>query len=391
MATRKERLGTVVLTALIVGGIAIPAHAEPAPGAKITAVPDAGDRPATYNGMPSLPSGALAIPATLPILPLDYLRKQIDVATVEAQTLAERVNELDEEYEAARIADAWAEHEWTNADTRLKEAKVAASKAAIDAYMSANGAPRGFEHGSGWSDLQRLRPERADDFTQSPAYELERATTEEKVAADARDKAKVAATTALENLEIAKTAYKQRDEARLLLQERFVVMQTEEERKREKDEAKLTNYDPGKSKDGLAAHPDAQKVVKYALAQLGKPYQYSEEGPNYFDCSGLTWAGYNSLVGLTWFPRVSKDQYQATSGKRIINLDALLPGDLLFYSDDKNNPRRIHHVMIYLGDSRVVHATGSGDQVKISKINLGAGTQVDFATRVIDAVPATQS
>ncbi|WP_162907256.1 C40 family peptidase [Allorhizocola rhizosphaerae] len=388
MATRRERVGTVVLTALIVGGVAIPAHAEPAPGSKITAVPDAGDRPATYNGVPPLPTGVLATPASFPLTPLEYLRKQVEVATAEAQSLAERVTELDEEFEAARIATAWAEHEWSNADAKLKEARAAAVKAAVDAYMAANGAPRGFEHGSGWSDVQRLRPDRADDFSESTAFELDRATAAEKSAAEALEKAKATQKVAEENLTIAKDAYMQRDQGRLLLQERFLVLQTEEERKRERDDAKLVDYDPGKSSDGKVAHPDAQKVVRYALQQLGKPYRFSEEGPDYFDCSGLTWAGYYRLIGLKWFPRVSKDQYQATASKRIVNLDALLPGDLLFYASDKSNPRTIHHVMIYLGDSRVVHATGSGDKVKISKINLGAGSPVDFATRVIDAVDA---
>lgn len=385
-ATRRERLGTVVLTALIVGGVAVPAHAEDPPGSKITAVPDAGARPTAYGESPFLPTGTLAIPATLPITPLEYLRAQIDAATVETQVLSERINELKEQHEAARIALAWAEHEWGLADTVLKEAQSAAAKAATDAYVSANQLPPGFQSGSTLRDFQLLQPPQSETFGESTAYELERADVAEKTAAEKLDQAKLDEKVASENLDIATKAYEQRDKARLLLQERFVTLQSEEERKRERDEGKLIDgYDPGKSNQGLAAHPNAQKAVRYALAQLGKPYKFAEEGPDYFDCSGLTWAAFRT-VGI-YLPRVSRDQYQAYKAKPV-SPSALLPGDLIFYSSDPDNPRTIHHVAMYLGDSKIVHATGSGDRVKISKINLGPSGPIDFAVRVIDAVPA---
>lgn len=386
MARHRERLGTVVLTALIVGGIAAPAHADDPPGAGIKAVPDGGAAPVTYGETALLPAGQLALPPLVALTPLQALQAQIDAATVESQQLSERINELTEEHDQKRVALAWAEYAWGLADTELKEAQAAAAAAATDAYMSAHELPPAFQSGSALRDMQLLQPA-GETFSESTAYELERATLAEQKAAEELEQAEQAEKAAKEKLEITTAAYQQRDKARLLLQQRYVVLQSEEERRKEREEGKLPgNYDPGKSNQGLVAHPKAQAAVVFALAQVGKPYKFSEEGPTYFDCSGLTWRAFrNQGISLR---RVSKDQYYQMRHKSV-ELDALLPGDLLYYASDKSNWRTIHHVMMYMGDGKVVHATGSGDKVKISKINLGPNSPVDFATRVIDAVPVT--
>ena len=51
----------------------------------------------------------------------------------------------------------------------------------------------------------------------------------------------------------------------------------------------------------------AAAAVRYAMAQIGKPYVYGAAGPNSFDCSGLTMAAWGSAgVGL---PHSSSAQY----------------------------------------------------------------------------------
>ena len=71
----------------------------------------------------------------------------------------------------------------------------------------------------------------------------------------------------------------------------------------------------------------AATAIRYALAQLGKPYRWGAEGPNSFDCSGLVQTAYRT-AGIS-LPRVSRSQYGA--GK-LVPLSALRPGDLLFYA-----------------------------------------------------------
>jgi cell wall-associated NlpC family hydrolase len=62
-------------------------------------------------------------------------------------------------------------------------------------------------------------------------------------------------------------------------------------------------------------------------------------GPDRFDCSGLTQTSYRQSGRL--LPRVSKDQFNAYRHQQVA-LDALLPGDLLFYARDKSDWRTIH-------------------------------------------------
>lgn len=116
-------------------------------------------------------------------------------------------------------------------------------------------------------------------------------------------------------------------------------------------------------------------VAHAALHWLGTPYAwaggnadgptegtYPDRGVRGFDCSGLAlWAWAQAGVHL---PHYSGYQYE--SGRHIPR-DALMPGDLVFWSFD-GTPDGIHHVAIYLGHGRVVQAPHSGDVVRISRM-----------------------
>lgn len=93
-----------------------------------------------------------------------------------------------------------------------------------------------------------------------------------------------------------------------------------------------------------------EQVVERALAQVGDSYGAGGEGPNVFDCSGLvvfSWRAFG--VKLEHY---SKAQYDQT--ERIALKDAR-PGDLAFYFENG-----AHHVAIYIGDGKVVHASDYG-------------------------------
>jgi cell wall-associated NlpC family hydrolase len=107
----------------------------------------------------------------------------------------------------------------------------------------------------------------------------------------------------------------------------------------------------------------AQIAVAYAMRQLGKPYQWGAQGPDRFDCSGLTSAAYRA-AGVV-IPRVAADQFYA--GVHVGVAD-LLAGDLIFYADNPADPATIHHVGMYIGKGLMIHAPHTGDVVRIASI-----------------------
>jgi peptidoglycan hydrolase-like protein with peptidoglycan-binding domain len=117
----------------------------------------------------------------------------------------------------------------------------------------------------------------------------------------------------------------------------------------------------GQPRAEAAPSSPAATAVRYALAQLGKPYRWGAEGPDSFDCSGLVQTAY-ARAGIA-LPRVSRQQYGA--GK-LVPLRALRPGDLLFYARDTRDRRTIYHVGMYLGAGRMVEAPNPRSPIRIA-------------------------
>lgn len=111
--------------------------------------------------------------------------------------------------------------------------------------------------------------------------------------------------------------------------------------------------------------PDAVALaaITYACKQLGLPYQWGGNGPadgdHGFDCSGLTTAAY-AAAGVS-LPRTAQTQYDA--GPKVPPGQPLLPGDLVFFG----TPSHVHHVGLYIGAGRMVHAPTFGQPIKIGQ------------------------
>jgi cell wall-associated NlpC family hydrolase len=114
------------------------------------------------------------------------------------------------------------------------------------------------------------------------------------------------------------------------------------------------NYDPSLF---IAPPGTAGKAMQVALDQVGDPYVWGATGPDQFDCSGLMLSSYGK-AGVT-LPRSSRSQYTVGSP---VSRDQLQPGDLLFFG---SSPATIHHVAMYIGDGKMVHASTTGVPVKI--------------------------
>ncbi|MFG3294479.1 NlpC/P60 family protein [Streptomyces sp. NPDC048179] len=102
-----------------------------------------------------------------------------------------------------------------------------------------------------------------------------------------------------------------------------------------------------------------KKAVAFATAQIGKPYVWGAEGPDSYDCSGLTsqaWASAGQPI-----PRTSEEQWKQL---RHIDVKDMRPGDLIIYYDDAS------HVALYIGDGAIIQAPRPGRTVSIA----GAGS-----------------
>ncbi|MEP7325416.1 MAG: C40 family peptidase [Gemmatimonadota bacterium] len=103
------------------------------------------------------------------------------------------------------------------------------------------------------------------------------------------------------------------------------------------------------------------EVLETATQAMGTPYKWGGTGAadGGFDCSGLIQYAY-AEHGIA-LPRRSVDQAQ--HGTKVEKrLDALLPGDILTFS---NTGGRVTHVGLYLGDGRFIHSASDGVQISL--------------------------
>lgn len=135
----------------------------------------------------------------------------------------------------------------------------------------------------------------------------------------------------------------------------------------EKDIASLerlreqTGYRPARGIRGFVPSFSAGRsgaAVRFAYAQLGKSYRFGAEGPDAYDCSGLTSAAWGR-AGVS-LPHNARRQWHSV--KRV-NRSELRPGDLIFYYPS------IHHVAMYVGGGKMIHAPQHGEPVRIDNVD----------------------
>lgn len=122
----------------------------------------------------------------------------------------------------------------------------------------------------------------------------------------------------------------------------------------------------------LSAHPirvslrplprRGSSIVRAARAYLGTTYIFGGMSHTGIDCSGLT---YNAAlrVGVR-LPRDAADQSRVG---RVVRRSALRPGDLVFFGPGGRGT--IHHVGIYVGHGRILHAPHTGSSVRVTRLS----------------------
>ncbi|WP_240487129.1 C40 family peptidase [Actinomadura flavalba] len=137
----------------------------------------------------------------------------------------------------------------------------------------------------------------------------------------------------------------------------------------EKTRGTLVKRDPSElAKLPVVGDGKGAQALRIAMTKLGRPYVWGGAGPSVFDCSGLTMWAYRQ-VGIS-LPHYTGSQWNA--GTRIPR-DKLKPGDLIFFHAD------LHHMGMYVGNGKMLHAPHTGDVVKIAPI---AGRPYAGAVRV---------
>jgi cell wall-associated NlpC family hydrolase len=130
----------------------------------------------------------------------------------------------------------------------------------------------------------------------------------------------------------------------------------------------------GQGSDALASGTsgalDGDAVVADARQYLGVPYLWGGTDPSKgLDCSGLTQRVFADL-GVQ-LPRTVSEQKDV--GTAVPSMADARPGDLLVFGD--------HHIGIYVGDGKMLHAPHTGDRVKIADV-------YETPTRIRRVLPA---
>ncbi|MGX1913848.1 NlpC/P60 family protein [Streptomyces phaeochromogenes] len=346
------RLLRLVCTAAIAAGAVLapgPAAAVPEPGESPVAEP--GESPAPG----SVPEGEPSVAELLTDLQRLYR---------EAEEATETYNATEEKLKRQRTEVAKLNGRLSAARLSLQGSRGAAGRLARQQYQ-------GTSEISSYVRLLLARdPQHALDQGQViRQVSLERAGTVDRLAVDERRSdglAREARRALDEQLTLAERQKKDRDLVgkRLKDVEELLVSLSAEQLA---GVAELEKSGVAEAQDELvssgalsSARPpsrEGDEALRHAVDQIGKPYEWGAEGPDTYDCSGLTSEAWGSAGRA--IPRTSQEQWAQLPR---VELSELRPGDLVVYFPEAT------HVAMYLGDGMVVQAPRPGATVKVSPI-----------------------
>ncbi|MCB9047930.1 MAG: C40 family peptidase [Lewinellaceae bacterium] len=115
--------------------------------------------------------------------------------------------------------------------------------------------------------------------------------------------------------------------------------------------------------------PAAESVIETAFRFMGRPYLWGGTSGKGVDCSGFTKTVFY-LNGLLLPRDASQQVHVGIPLEADTTLAGLQPGDLLFFGRKAagDKPEKITHVAIYLGDGKIIHASGA---VKVESLKRG--------------------
>ncbi|MEF9915592.1 NlpC/P60 family protein [Streptomyces sp. P5-A9] len=316
---------------------------------------------------------ALAATAHVPALAdpktprtLTEVRGEIQRLYRDAEVATEKYNDTEEKLtrQRKRVTSL-------NAEADRAEAKVARLTTQVGAAARAQYRGGGGELPPELQFLFAADPERALDAAalarqaqQATADLLATLTTTRQKARDRRDDASaelIRIRTSHRTLGTQRKKIEQRiaaakkSESRLEAQQRSQLAALE---KKEAVEAQAKWKRSGNAQRvGTTAGPAGRKAIAFATRQIGKPYVWGAEGPDSFDCSGLTSQAW--LHAGVAIPRTSQEQWRQL---KHVPVAGMRPGDLIIYFADAT------HVGIYIGGGQIIQAPRPGRSVYVSPV-----------------------
>ncbi|MGW1134735.1 NlpC/P60 family protein [Streptomyces griseoluteus] len=332
---------------------AAPADPSPAPSASATSAP-------------------AVTPAPVPDAELEKVRARLDGLYHDAAVATDAYNAAEEKTRKQSVQLARLEKRTDTARKKLAELKDQAGAAARAQYRDSgmppmarfllSDDPERFADGAGTLLNGARATKKLIAETDRVERELKRDTDDaaarwKKLERDRKDKAAARKTVQ------ARIKAAEKLESRLEKKEKERLAELERQAARKAQTAWLDTGVLKKKADAASATADATsagaRAVAFATAQLGKPYVWGAEGPDSFDCSGLTsqaWADAGTPI-----PRTSQEQW---SQLRHVDVTEMRPGDLIIYFADAT------HVGMYVGNGKIIHAPRPGRTVTVA----GAGT-----------------
>ncbi|WP_250904654.1 C40 family peptidase [Actinomadura sp. NEAU-AAG7] len=286
------------------------------------------------------PNGAPA-PTPLPTSEKG-LRQSLDALNTEAEKLTEQYNKARVDLDRARKAEQAAARAAATLEAQTAPARERLGQMAAANYM--NGGPSAMFGVSGSSEGLSA----GAYLTQSQAGAVAALQKQIDRANQARRTAEARTAQVQQAAERAKAA---REAARQKVAE--VTKRLD----------KLTTTHVKDPRTGLSATIQGSglpaKMTRKALTKLGSPYVWAAAGPTTFDCSGLVVWAY-AQVGKPGLPHYTGDLL--AMGQRV-SRGSLRSGDLVYFGAS------VHHMGIYLGGGKYLHAPQTGDVVKISNLS----------------------
>ncbi|MFC0006076.1 C40 family peptidase [Micromonospora siamensis] len=307
------------------------------------------------------------------------LTAQIEKSSLQLERVVEAYNGLTEKMKANQATAATLKTQLGPLETQAEQSRADVAEMAVTAYKT--GGLRDVEAllapgGSGaladrLSTMDRLTRQRQDRIAGYTANQrrllAQKAQLDTTVARQAAQGRELAATRKRIETDLARL-YELRRQAYGRATEAAEAARAAEARQAAADrDTRSTSTSKSTSKSTSTSTASAPPVsgaagtaVRYAYGALGKPYVWGADGPEGYDCSGLTLAAWRA-AGKS-LPHNAAMQWDKVSH---ISRGELRPGDLVFYYD-------LGHVAIYVGDGQVIDAPSAGRNVRKRSVDMAS-------------------